>query len=278
MVDATETKSLFAAGILFLTHILRIGESSLVISTASTSHCSLQTWCGGACGEACTSGEVVLCWFCAVKASLLAPSKEASSLAILKPVIGSCIVALAAGGRDAKVGLHARREFVVVDATETKSLLAASILLFADILRICKSSLIIGRAATCRLQARCGRASWDSSASWKVSLGRGGAVKAALFAPAKEAFCLAICKSIIGGRGITFTTSTADSNFGGHTSIEFVMVNATQTQSLFAAFVALVTKIVGIKTCDGCLIICGAAGSRSNSNQTCKNNFDHAAV
>jgi len=103
VVDATETKSLFAAGILFLTHILRIGKSSLVISTASTSHCSLQTWCGGACGEACTSGEVVLCWFCAVKASLLAPSEEACSLAILKTVISRGIVALTAGSRDAEV-------------------------------------------------------------------------------------------------------------------------------------------------------------------------------
>merc|ERR1712224_128879 len=99
MVDATDTKGLLATSILLLTKILRIGEGSLVIGAARTGGCQFKAGCCSASGKACAGGKVVLRWFCAVKASLLAPSKEASSLAIFEAIIGSGIVALAAGSR-----------------------------------------------------------------------------------------------------------------------------------------------------------------------------------
>jgi hypothetical protein len=138
----------------------------------------IHAWCCSASGEACASGKVVLCWFGAVEASRLAPSKEACGLAILESIIGSGIVALAAGGRDAEIRLHAACELIVVDASQTKSLLGASILLLANSLGIGESGLIICRAATCGFKAWCCSASGKACASGKVVLRWFGAVKA----------------------------------------------------------------------------------------------------
>jgi hypothetical protein len=66
----------------------------------------------------------------------------------------------------------------MVDATQTKSLLAASILLLANILGIGESGLIIGGAATCGFEAWCCSASGEACASGKVVLRWFGAVKA----------------------------------------------------------------------------------------------------
>merc|ERR1719230_1106620 len=193
MVDASQAKGLLAACVLLLTNLLRIGKCSLVISRAGTSGSGLKARTGSACGKSSASGEIVLSRLGAVKAALLAPSEEASSLAVLEPIVSSGIVALAACGRDAQVRLNARGELVMVDASQAKGLLAACILLLTDVLRIGKCSLVISRAGTSGSghKARTGSACGKSSASGKIVLSRLGAVKAALLAPSEEASSLA---------------------------------------------------------------------------------------
>jgi len=73
-------------------------------------------------------------------------------------------------------------------------------------------------------------------------LRRSSAVKATLFAPSKEACSFAILESIISGDSVAFAAITRDGNLGGHAGIEFIMVDASQSQCLLAALVALVTK------------------------------------
>jgi hypothetical protein len=104
-------------------------------------------------------------------------------------------------------------------------------------------------------QAWCRRSSRKASACWQIRLGWGSAREAARLAPSKEARSLAILEAVISSHGIAVTTSITDSNLSGHAALEFVMINATQTQSLLPTLVALVTKIIVVKSLNGCLIV-----------------------
>jgi len=202
VVNASEAQSLLGACILLLTNILRISKGGLVITRATTS--GLEARLGPSSREASTSGKIILSWLGAVKAALLAPSKEARRLAVLESISGSCIIALAAGRRDAEIRLNTRRELVVVNASEAQSLLGACVLLLTNILRIRKGGLVIRGATTCGLEAGSRRTSWNASAIWQGRLCRSSAVKAALFAPSEEASSLAILEAIISSDGIAF--------------------------------------------------------------------------
>jgi len=79
---------------------------------------------------------------------------------------------------------------------------------------------------------------------------RSCAVEAALLAPSKEACGLAVFEPIIGSGSVAVTASIADPNFAGHATLELVMVDATQTKSIFATLVALVTECVVIQGLD----------------------------
>jgi len=86
-------------------------------------------------------------------------------------------------------------------------------------------------------------------------LGRSCAVEAALLAPSKEASGLAIFEAVVGGHSIALTARVTDSNFAGHATLEFVMVDATQTKGVLATLVALVTEGVVIQSLDFGLIV-----------------------
>jgi len=69
---------------------------------------------------------------CAVKAALLAPSKEAGGLAILEAIIGSGGIAVTAGIADANFTGHATLELVMVDAAQTKGVFATLVALVTE--------------------------------------------------------------------------------------------------------------------------------------------------
>jgi len=208
---------------------------------------------GNCGGESCTSGKIILSWLGAVKATLLAPSKEACCLAILESIGGSGIVALAAGSGDAEVRLDTRSELVMVDAGEGQSLLATCVLLLTNILRISKGSLVVRGAATCGLKARLGHSSGKPSTSGKIILSWLGAIKAALLAPSKEACSLAILESIGGSGIVALAAGSGDAKVRLDTRSELVMVDAGEGQSLLAACVLLLTNILRISK--GSLVI-----------------------
>jgi len=189
---------------------------------------------------------------------LLAPSKEASGLAILEAIIRSYSIAFTASITDSNFSGHATFEFVMVDATQTKGVLATLVALVTErvVVQGLDFGLIVGCALHCTgLEARCGRASWDSCACWKVSLGGSCAVEAALLAPSKEASGLAVFEAIVGSGGIAVTASIADADFAGHATLELGMVDAAQAKGALATLVALVTECVVIQGLDLGLII-----------------------
>merc|ERR1711998_44092 len=136
---------------------MRLSNRDRALETRS-SHC----W-----GEAGAARKVVLGKLSAAQAARLAPAEQACGLAVLEAVVSNSVVALAAGGTDRKVTLHAAGEFVVVNAAEAERLLAASILLLANILGIGQCSLVIRAACTSGrgLQARISRAGSETSAT-----------------------------------------------------------------------------------------------------------------
>jgi len=69
---------------------------------------------------------------CAIEAALLAPSKEASGLAILEAIVGSGSIAITAGIADANFASHATLELVMVDAAQTKSIFATLVALVTE--------------------------------------------------------------------------------------------------------------------------------------------------
>merc|ERR1712070_481682 len=125
----------------------------------------------------------------------------------------------------------------MVDATQAKCLLAACILLLADILRIGECSLIISRACASGdlLQARFGLTWGKTSAACKVILCRLGAGEASRLAPAEQACCLAVLEAIVGHCVVALGASRADAKIRLHARSELVMVDATQAKCLLAA-------------------------------------------
>merc|ERR1711879_409689 len=176
MVNAAQAESLLAASILLLANVLGISQGCLVISAAGASDLqAVLAWCSNCRGEASAAFETILGRLSAGEAARLAPTEQASSLAVLEAVVRDSVVTLGATRADAEIGLDARGELVVVDAAQAESLLAASILLLANILGISQGCLVISAAGTSDLQAvlaRCGNCRGEASAAFETILGR----------------------------------------------------------------------------------------------------------
>merc|ERR1711998_567386 len=122
----------------------------------------------------------------------------------------------------------------MVNATETQCLLAASVLLLANGLRISKSCLVITAASTGGLllkARRCGGRG-ETSAAREIVLSRLSAAQASRLAPAKEACCLAVLEAIVGHGVVTLAAGRADAQLALHAAGELVMVDATETECL----------------------------------------------
>merc|ERR1711924_394255 len=102
---------------------------------------------------------------------------EACGLAILEAIVCHGVVALGACRADAKIRLHAGSELVMIGAGHAQGLLAACILLLADVLGIGKCGLIISTACAGGGQrvARGGSTCREASAGCKCVLRRLGA-------------------------------------------------------------------------------------------------------
>merc|ERR1719225_455574 len=224
-------------------------------------------------GETSASAQCVLCRLSASEATGLAPSKEASSLAIGEAVLGHSVVALRAAGADAEVRLDARSELVVVNASETQGLLATCILLLSNSRGIGQSCLVIGAACTSGLQARLRNASGEPSAGWQVILGRLGAAETTSFAPAEQACGLAVLEAILCGGVVALGAACADAEVGLDARRELVMVDTGQTQGLLAACILLLPDILGI--CECCLVVGVARTGGCCSEKGGEHNLDH---
>jgi hypothetical protein len=132
-----------------LANCVWVRDRSLVISRASTSRC-FKAWRGRATGETRALVQVCLRRLHAVKAALLAPTKEASCFAILGSEVTRHSKALAASCRDANCGCQATIELVMVEvaSNDVVSALATVSSLLANGIRIRNGSLIICRAST----------------------------------------------------------------------------------------------------------------------------------
>ena len=107
----------------------------------------------------------------------------------------------------------------MVDATEAQCRLGANALLLTYRVAIRKRSLLGSAACTsgCRLQARCGITTGETSALGKIDLGILGAIEAALLAPAKEASGLAVLESILSGGVVALGACVTDAEAILHT-------------------------------------------------------------
>jgi len=105
------SKATLAAG---LTNGGGICEFGLIVSRATT--CQLKAWRGFASWDSGARRKISLGRGSAIEAALLAPSKEASTLAILESEVGSNSIALGARGADANGTGQACIEFVVINA------------------------------------------------------------------------------------------------------------------------------------------------------------------
>jgi hypothetical protein len=92
-----------------------------------------------------------LSWSSAIEAALLAPSKEASGLAIFESIVCSGGIAFAARTGNANLVSHTRIEFVVVDASHAQTSLATLVALVAEsvVIQGLNFGLIVGRALDC---------------------------------------------------------------------------------------------------------------------------------
>merc|ERR1739845_245113 len=116
-----------------------------------------------------------------------------------------------------------------------------------NLIRICSGKELVHarRWGPCR----------DAAACWQIYLCRGSAREAPLLAPSKQACSLAIFEAVVSSRGVAITARIADAHLRCHATLEFGMINATKTQSLLAALVALVTEGVVVERLDCGLII-----------------------
>merc|ERR1712203_159380 len=195
----------------------------------------------------------------AIEASLLAPAKEASTLAIFESIVSGDSIALRACRADADSTRQAGVELVVVDASQGESSLATFVGGITKIVVIhgLNGSLVIGRArsSVCGLEARLGRACWDAGARWEVNLRRSGAIEASLLAPAEEASTLAIFESVVSGDCIALRACRADADSTGQARVEFVVVDASQRERSLTTFVGGIAKIIVIHGLNGGLVI-----------------------
>merc|ERR1712048_1526781 len=221
-------------------------------STINSSN-HLHAWRCHSRREASAAAQCILSWLSAGEAARLAPAEEACSLAVLEAILGNCVVALRATSADAKVGLHAGSELVVVNASEAKRLLAASILLLANGRGIRKCSLVISTAGTGGLQARLSHGRREASAAAQCILSRLGAGEAARLAPGEEACGLAVLEAVLGNRVVALRAASADAQVRLHASNELVVVNASEAKRLLAASVLLLTNGRGISK--RCLVV-----------------------
>merc|ERR1712066_170809 len=139
-----------------------------------------------------SSRNASACWkvdlgrSCAIEAALLAPSKQASSLAILEAIVCSHCVTLGARSADANGTSQAAVELVVVDPSQAQCLGTACVGLITKgiVIHGLNCGLIICRARdSSGLHARSWRSSRNTSACWKINLGRCRAIQATLLAP-----------------------------------------------------------------------------------------------
>merc|ERR1712050_536581 len=124
-----------------------------------------------------SSRNASACWkidlgrCCAIEAALLAPSKQASSLAIFEAIVCSHCVTLGARSADANGTSQAAVELVVVDSSQAQCAGTACVGLITKgiVIHGLNCSLIICRARdSSGLHARSWRSSRNSSACWKI--------------------------------------------------------------------------------------------------------------
>jgi len=82
--------------------------------------------------DSCACWKVGLGRSCAVEAALLAPSKEASGLAVFEAIVGSGGIAVTASIADADFAGHATLELGMVDAAQAKGALATLVALVTE--------------------------------------------------------------------------------------------------------------------------------------------------
>merc|ERR1712048_1277527 len=189
MVDSCQAQCALAALVGRITKVVVIHalDCSLIISGARNSS-RLHAWLWSSGRNARARWEIDLCWCCAVQAALLAPSKEASSLAVLEAVVCSDRVALRAIRADANGSSQAFVELVMVDSCQAQRTLAALVGRITEVVVIhaLDCSLIIsGARNSSRLHAWLWGSSRNARARWKINLCWCCAVQAALLAPSK---------------------------------------------------------------------------------------------
>merc|ERR1719336_2197901 len=207
---------------------------------------NLHAWVRDSWGETSATTQCILCWLCAAEATRLAPSKEACGLAVLETIVSDSVVALGASSTDAEVRLNAGHELVMVDACDTKSLLAACILLLANSGSISKSCLVISTASTCGLKAWLSDGRSEASATTQCILSWLGAAEATRLAPAKEAYSLAVLEAVVSDGVVALGASSADAKVGLNAGHELIVVDACHTKSLLAACILLLADCGGI--------------------------------
>merc|ERR1712063_61358 len=140
-----------------------MGKKKIVKVPSSRNN--LHAWVCNGWREASATTQCILSWLGAAEATRLAPAKEACSLAVLEAIVSDGVVALGTSSTDAKVGLNAGNELVMVDAGHTQSLLAACILLLANCGGISQGCLVISPAGPCGFQAWLGNCWGEASAT-----------------------------------------------------------------------------------------------------------------
>merc|ERR1719316_2055363 len=174
-----------------------------LVRGASAGSSGFKAWCGASSREACASRQVCLSIRCAVQAALLAPTKEACSLAVLDTIICSLSVALRTRAANADCCCQAIIELAMVNLQCDKvgCFVAAIVGLVSKIIGIhaldCRGLVRGASAGGSGFKAWCGASSREACASRQVCLSIRCAVQAALLAPTKEACSLAVLDTII---------------------------------------------------------------------------------
>merc|ERR1712119_100682 len=216
MVDSSQAQCAGAAcvglitkGIVF--HGLNCG---LIICRArDSSGLHARCWRSGRNTSACW--KIDLGWCCAIQTTLLAPSKQASSLAIFEAIVCSRCVTLGARSADANGASQAAVELVMVDSSQAQCAGTACVGLITKgiVIHGLNCGLIICRARdSSGLHARCWRSGRNTSARWKIDLGWCCAIQTTLLAPSKQAGSLAIFEAIVCSRCVTLGARSADAN------------------------------------------------------------------
>merc|ERR1712107_661673 len=139
------------------------------------------------------------------------PSRQA----IFEAIVCSHCIAFGACRTDANGTSQAGVELVVVDPSQAQCTGTAFVGLITKgiVIHGLNCGLIICRARdSSGLHARCWRSSRNTSACWKIDLGRCCAIQATLLAPSKQASSLAILEAIVCSHCVTLGACTADAN------------------------------------------------------------------